>query len=90
MIPVVVSTYLEINTKNTLFIMALPKGTKRFQHNTTGEIRYFRNEPNLEKWTKVGTPGSKDWRWINNNLEERYVHKTETIPTGFVPGRIKS
>ena len=45
--------------------MALPRGTKRYKHNKTGEIRYFKNAPNLDFWTKVGTPGSKNWRWIN-------------------------
>lgn len=70
--------------------MALPRGTKRYQHSETGEVRYFRNAPNLDMWFKVGTPGSRDWRWINNSLEERYVHKQEPIPTGFVPGRVKT
>jgi len=54
--------------------MAIPKGTKRYQHNITKEVRYFRNPPSLESWSKVGTPGSKNWRWINNSTEERFVH----------------
>ncbi len=70
--------------------MAIPKGTKRYQHNVTKEIRYFRNAPNLNAWEKVGTPGSKNWRWINNNTEERYIHKEEPIPEGFSLGRMKS
>ena len=70
--------------------MALPKGTKRYQHNVTGEIRYFKNAPNLAFWTKVGTPGSKNWRWINNTIEERYVHTKEPIPEGFSFGRVRA
>ena len=53
--------------------MALPKGTKRYIHNSTGEIRYFKNPPCLENWSKVGTPGSKNWKWINNSIEEKFV-----------------
>ena len=60
--------------------MPVPKGTKRFQHNVTGEVRYFRNPPNLESWSKVGTPGSKDWCWINNSTEERFVKRGEPLP----------
>ena len=70
--------------------MAIPKGTKRYQHIVTKEIRYFRNAPNLNAWEKVGTPGSKNWRWINNSTEERYIHKGEPIPAGFELGRMKS
>lgn len=70
--------------------MALPKGTKRYQHNVTGEIRYFKNPPNLSAWTKVGTPGSRNWRWINNTIEERYVHTSEPIPEGYSPGRVRA
>ena len=70
--------------------MALPKGTKRYQHNVTGEVRYFRNAPNTQFWTKVGTPGSRDWRWINNTVEERFVKKSDIIPEGFTLGRVKA
>jgi len=70
--------------------MAIPKGTKRYQHNVTKEIRYFRNPPNLNSWTKVGTPGSKNWRWINNASEERYIHLEESIPEGFSLGRLRT
>lgn len=70
--------------------MALPKGTKRYKHKETGEVRYFRNPPNLEKWDKVGTPGSKNWKWISNSTEERYVDSDTIIPEGFVLGRIKA
>jgi len=69
--------------------MAIPKGTKRFQHNVTGEIRYFRNPPNLQIWSKVGTPGSKNWRWINNTVEEKYISSKEAIPEGYSLGRIR-
>ena len=69
--------------------MAIPKGTKRFQHNVTGEIRYFRNPPNLQIWSKVGTPGSKNWRWVNNAVEEKYISSKEAIPEGYSLGRIK-
>ena len=70
--------------------MALPKGTKRYKHKLTGEIRYFKNPPNLERWDKIGTPGSKNWRWINNTIEERFVHKEEPIPEGFHLGRVRA
>ena len=70
--------------------MPVPKGTKRFQHNTTKEVRYFRNPPNLEYWSKVGTPGSKDWCWINNSTEERFVKRNEVLPEGFAYGRIRT
>lgn len=70
--------------------MAIPKGTKRYQHNETKEVRYFRNPPNLKLWTKVGTPGSKNWRWINNSTEEKYIPETDIIPEGYVLGRIKA
>jgi hypothetical protein len=70
--------------------MALPKGVKRYQHNETGEVRYFRNAPDISRWSKVGTPGSKDWRWINNSTEERYVKSAENIPEGYVLGRLRS
>ena len=70
--------------------MALPKGTKRFKHKITGEVRYFKNPPNLEKWDKIGTPGSKNCRWINNTIEERFVHGEEPIPEGFQLGRVRA
>ena len=70
--------------------MPLQKGTKRYKHNVTGEVRYFKSEPNSEKWSKIGTPGSRNWKWIHNTIEERFIHNTEPIPEGFVPGRIKS
>ena len=70
--------------------MAIPKGTKRYQHNITKEIRYFRNPPNLQAWSKVGTPGSKDWRWIHNETEEKYISSKEVIPEGYSLGRIRS
>jgi len=70
--------------------MPLPKGTRRYQHNETGEIRYFRNPPNLSFWSKIGTPGSKAWKWVNNNTEEKFIGPNEVIPEGFVPGRIKA
>ena len=69
--------------------MPVPKGTKRFQHNITCEVRYFRNPPNLESWSKVGTPGSKNWCWIHNSTEERFVRRDEPIPEGFQLGRVK-
>lgn len=69
--------------------MAIPKGTKRYQHNVTNEVRYFRNPPNLDVWSKVGTPGSKNWRWVHNNTQEKYIHKEETMPEGFAPGRLR-
>ena len=70
--------------------MALPKGCKRYQHKETSEIRYFRNPPNLDKWNKVGTPGSKNWKWINNATEERYVSQETVLAEGFMLGRIKT
>ena len=70
--------------------MAIPKGTRRYQHNVTKEVKYFKTTPNLEIWTKVGTPGSKNYRWINNTIEERYVHTNEPIPEGFQLGRVKA
>lgn len=70
--------------------MAIPKGTKRYQHNVTEEIRYFRNPPNLASWTKIGTPGSKNYRWINNTTSEKYIKKDETIPEGYSLGRLKA
>ena len=70
--------------------MAIPKGTKRYQHIVTKEIRYFRNAPNLNAWEKVGTPGSKNWRWINNNTEEKYINVTDSIPEGYSLVRIKN
>ena len=70
--------------------MAIPKGTKRFQHVITGEVRYFRNAPDLTKWNKVGTPGSKNWIWIHNAVEEKFVKKDEPLPDGFMLGRLKT
>ena len=70
--------------------MALPKGVRRYQHNLTKEVRYFRNPPNQENWTKIGTPGSKNWKWINNTLEEKFISPEDIIPEGFVPGRIRA
>lgn len=69
--------------------MPLAKGTKRYQHNKTGEVRYFKNPPNLEAWSKIGTPGSKEWRWIHNQTEEKFISPTDAIPEGYVPGRLK-
>jgi len=69
--------------------MAIPKGTKRYQHIETGEVRYFRNAPNLSYWTKVGTPGSKNWRWINNGSDEKYISNSEVIPEGYSLGRFR-
>jgi len=70
--------------------MALPKGTKRYIHNSTGEIRYFKNPPCLESWSKVGTPGSKNWKWINNSIEEKFIGPKEVVPDGYILGRIKT
>ena len=70
--------------------MAVPRGTKRYQHNVTEEVRYFRNPPNLDLWTKVGTPGSKNWCWINNTVEERFVKRSDPMPDGFTHGRVKA
>ena len=69
--------------------MALPKGVRRYQHNITKEVRYFRNPPNQDNWTKIGTPGSKNWKWINNTVEERFISPDDIIPEGYVPGRIR-
>ena len=69
--------------------MALPKGTKRYQHKITGEVKYFRNPPNKEMWNKVGTEGSKQWRWVTNGVEERYISSATTIPEGYTIGRLK-
>jgi hypothetical protein len=69
--------------------MAITRGAKRYQHKVTEEIKYFRNEPDLEMWNKVGTPGSKDWRWIHNANEERFVRKSDPVPEGFTLGRLK-
>ena len=70
--------------------MPLPRGTKRYRNNHTGEVRYFRNEPSLDHWSKIGTPGSKAWRWVNNSSEEKFIGPQDVIPEGFVPGRIKA
>ena len=59
-------------------------------HNETGEVRYFRNPPNLTAWSKIGTPGSKNWRWITNLTEERFIGPNDIVPEGFVPGRLKA
>lgn len=69
--------------------MALPRGTKRYIHTVTREVRYFRNPPNPDLWTKVGTPGSKNWKWIHNTLEEKFISPSDSIPEGYVPGRLK-
>ena len=70
--------------------MALPKGVKRYQHNETGEVRYFKNAPDISKWSKIGTPGSKNWRWIHNATEEKFVRKDEPLPEGYQLGRIRA
>ena len=70
--------------------MAVQKGARRYQHNITGEVKYFKSPPSLDSWSKVGTPGSKNWRWINNTVEEKFVPKTEPIPEGFQLGRIRA
>ena len=72
------------------YVMAIAKGTKRYQHNVTKEVRYFKNPPNLEAWSKVGTAGSKNWCWINNTVEEKFVKKSDPIPEGFSLGRVKT
>jgi hypothetical protein len=69
--------------------MALPKGTKRYQHVGTGEIRYFKNPPNKEMWNKVGTPGSKLWKWVTNGTDEQYISSTTGIPEGYSCGRLR-
>jgi hypothetical protein len=70
--------------------MAMPKGTKRFRHKITEEVRYFKNPPNPEHWDKVGTVGSKNWCWIHNATEERYVRKSDPIPEGYSLGRLRT
>jgi hypothetical protein len=70
--------------------MPLAKGTKRYKHNETGEVRYFKNPPCLQSWSKIGTPGSKQWRWVHNTSEEKFIGPTDMIPEGFVPGRLKT
>ena len=44
----------------------------------------------MDAWSKVGTPGSKNWCWITNLTEERFVKKTDPIPAGFTLGRLKN
>lgn len=70
--------------------MAVPKGTKRYRHRVTEEVRYFRNPPNLEVWDKVGTVGSKNWKWIHNAIEEQYVKKDAPLPEGYSLGRLRT
>jgi len=70
--------------------MAVQKGAKRYQHNITGEVRYFKTLPDVEMWSKIGTKGSSEWRWITNTIEERFIHKKDPIPSGFYPGRIRT
>ncbi len=70
--------------------MALPRGTKRYKHIITGEVRYFRNAPAADKWVKVGTPGSKNWRWIQNGSKEKYVDCVNSIPEGYTLGRLRT
>ena len=70
--------------------MAVQKGTKRYQHNITGEVKYFKSPPPITSWSKVGTPGSKNWRWIHNSTEEKFVLKSDPIPEGFQLGRIRT
>ena len=77
------------NSNYGRLIMPVPKGTKRFQHNVTGEVRYFRNPPDLSFWSKIGTPGSKNWKWINNTVEEKFIGPQDLVPEGFILGRIK-
>ncbi len=55
----------------------------------TGEVRYFRNPPSPDTWNKIGTSGSKNWKWINNCIEEKFIGPQESIPEGFTPGRLK-
>lgn len=69
--------------------MAVKRGTKRYMHRITEEVKYFLNEPDPEKWVKVGTPGSTNWRWIHNATEERFVRRDEPLPEGFTLGRLK-
>ena len=69
--------------------MALSRGARRYKHKVTEEVKYFKNAPDPEMWDKVGTVGSKDWRWIHNATEERFVKKTDVIPNGFTLGRLK-
>lgn len=69
--------------------MALAKGTRRYQNRMTQEIRYFKNEPDPVKWSKIGTTGSKKWKWITNGLTEEYIGPQDPIPGGFYPGRKK-
>ena len=83
-------SYLDKYKYNYAIAMGLPRGTKRYQHNITGEIRYFRNAPDLSRWSKIGTPGSKNWRWIHNATEERFVKRDEPLPSGFTLGRLKT
>ena len=70
--------------------MAVPKGTKRYRHRVTEEVRYFRNPPNPEVWDKAGTAGSKNWRWIHNATEEQYVKKDAPLPEGYSLGRLRT
>tara|TARA_Y100001980_G_C14269150_1_gene107765 strand:- start:129 stop:341 length:213 start_codon:yes stop_codon:yes gene_type:complete len=70
--------------------MAVPKGTKRYKHVVTEEVRYFRNPPNPQSWMKVGTVGSRDWMWIHSATEEKYVKKNTPLPEGFSFGRLKN
>lgn len=44
----------------------------------------------MASWTKIGTPGSKNYRWINNTTSEKYIKKDETIPEGYSLGRLKA
>ena len=73
-----------------MFIMAVQKGARRYQHNITGEVKYFKSPPPITSWSKVGTPGSKNWRWVNNGVEEQFINSKEEIPAGFQLGRIKT
>jgi hypothetical protein len=70
--------------------MALAKNTRRYQHKETNEIKYFKDAPPNDSWIKIGTPGSKKWRWINNGIVEEYISGTDKIPSGFTLGRLRN
>jgi hypothetical protein len=70
--------------------MALAKNTKRYQHSDTHEIKYFKDPPKDSRWIKIGTPGSKKWRWINNGTVEEYISPNDPIPSGFTLGRLRN
>ena len=75
-----------IKQRRIHFDEEIPEGFVRGRIKLSEETRKKMSES--QKGTKKPLYG-KRFKWINNGIEQRYIHFDEDIPEGFSRGRLK-